>query len=264
MLQGWFKNQATWLIVDTGASDPIFTNRLAAEAGMTLLAAEAGTDHAGASVSTWTSPDALALRIGERLFHFERPLVIQGPSQFATSGIGGVLSPQTLDSGALLLLDLRNDQLQLIRGQLQELAQAISEQNSDLTPLSLPRIEGTGDGTRLVVVRAALASQTVRVLLNTGTLDTELSPDVLPQASPQQKRTVGHGLSGTPVEGQLLDSQKLYFGESEFTLPNVVVRDQGPHYDAQLGMSALKGTILVISPGRDEPILWWVSSRMLK
>lgn len=245
MLRAQVEGLATWLIVDTGASDPIFTKSLATHAGVTLQPAEAGTDHAGAPVSTWTSPDALALHLQDRVFHFAQPLIIEGPPVFKESGIGGVLSPQGLDPSAILLLDLRHDQLQLVQAELAELSKTISAQNPDLALLALPRAEATGDGVRLVVVQAALgsASTPIRLLLNSGGSGTEVSPQVLGAGHTPAEPTIGdigHGMSGAAVQGYLGADQRLVFEQRSLPLTKVLVRDQGPHFDAQLGMSMLR------------------------
>lgn len=244
-----------WLIVDSGATDPVFTRALADEVGASLAPTEPGTDHAGAPVRSWRAQGSWTVAIEGWHREIEAPLVIEGPPPFEGWDIGGFLSPQQLAPHATLMLDLRRQRLLLIDGAPSAELLAPLE---DLELVTLPRQHGTGDAARLLLVEGSLGAAPLRLMLNTGGRHAEFSPSALrlpPDA--EEGEAVGKGLSGAAVAGVLRRGETLALGGHSIPLDELLVREQGASYGGQLGMRLLRGTVIVASADPAEPIRWW-------
>ena len=262
LVQARIGDTTTLLIIDSGATEPVFTAALARAIGAKLQPAEPGTDHAGQSVPSWSMTENAILNLGGRALTLDSPVVIEGPAPFERWGIGGFLSPQALHPTATVVIDLRSNLLSLVEGALEDISREVSARHADLSGLSLPRVDVEGDALRLVIVEAALKpSAAVRLMLNTGGNEAEIAPYAMsgPLDGPEGVR--GRGLSGAPVMGLTRSDQRLTIGGASIALPEVTVREQSAAYDAQLGMAALRDTVLVVSPRRDLPVGWWIPAR---
>lgn len=244
-------------IVDTGATDSIFAKRLAGALGLTLRDDDPGTDHAGAPVPTWIATPDLEMHLGPHRVVFSPTMVIDAPPPFADWGIGGIVSPQNLHPNAVLVLDLIANELVLHEQPLDTVLDTLSERLRR-PPLRLPRDTTTPDTSKLVVVRGETSDGApLRILLNTGGRRVEIDPAACDAAIGEQTQVRGKGVSGADVVGAVLAEQTVALGERRFTYEQVTVRPQGASYDAQLGIGALRDTVIVVSGDRRAPAYWW-------
>src|SRR6187549_2533159 len=110
MIHARVGGELTRLILDTGSTDHVLTKPLIDRAGAPTTAAEDGTDHAGASVASWSVGD-LAIDVAGVGFDLHDVVAIAPPGPFEAWGIGGFLSPQHLHPTARVLIDLVGDRL---------------------------------------------------------------------------------------------------------------------------------------------------------
>jgi hypothetical protein len=259
MVRAEIEGRSTLLILDTGATDSVFTAALIRSIGAPLQPAPDGTDHAGAPVPSWTTA-TLSLRIGDLPLRISDAIVIEGPAPFEGWGIGGILSPQTLRPDATMILDLRQDRLVVLEGPSEAALAWATERAAGLTMLSLARHRGEGDSARLIVVDMAVAPfPPVPTMLNSGGRHAEFVPDAVPELVVASAERTGRGLSGADVVGAVHAEQTLVVAGARVPLDRIVVREQSADgaYRGQIGMSELRGSVLVIPP-RGERVRWFV------
>jgi len=260
MFEAPIGSQRQLFVVDTGATDSIFAKRVAVALGSSLRDDEPGTDHAGSPVPTWIASPDFQMDLGSRQVVFSPTMVIEAPQPFAKWGIGGIVSPQNLDSKAVLVLDLVENELSIRAQPLNAVVDTVTERRGR-DPLRLPRDATTHDATKLVVVRGKTPDQdSLRILINTGGREVEIDPAACGADTNEQAQIRGRGLSGDDVVGSVLAEQAIVLGDRRFTYKQVTVRPQGVDYDAQLGIGALRNTVLVISADPRDPVLWWVEN----
>lgn len=252
MVRATVNGVATLLIIDSGATDHVFTRRLAESIGVTLVETDPGTDHAGMPVASYTTDARLSVGIEDASFFVDAPIVIEGPPPFERWGIGGFLSPQQLAPDALLLLDLEHQRLKLHTDQadawdglVREVGRAVPDRPGQL----LPRVMGQGDAARLIIVEGRWSEHgpPVRVMLNSGGREAEATPAQVPDAGAAEEDT-GRGVSGASVRGARAEGRRLLLGRGALDISSLVVREQGDAYDVQLGIEPLTGTILAVHP----------------
>jgi hypothetical protein len=249
MVRGAIGDTETLLILDTGASDPVFTLSLARAVGIAVERAQDGSDHAHASVVTYVGKSPLRIRLAGYEYTVVAPLFIDGPPPFEGWGVGGFLSPQLLHARAWVAVDLRQNRLQVLDGSERSVvASASARAGQQRTSGPLPRTRGEGDDARLVIVEAAPDSgPSIRVLINTGALATEVATSVDGFGTSEAARPTGRGVSGATVLAvQSTRPFALTLGALRLPLDAPLVRMQTAAYDAQLGMSALSGSVLLV------------------
>jgi len=260
MVRARVGNVETLLILDTGATDPIFTVAFADAIGVAYQQTGDGTDHADASVATFAGTSPLNLFIGDYQYTVSSPLFIEGPPPFEGWGVGGFLSPQLLHDHAWIEMDLQDNRLRIIRGSEPAVTQAVRSQHPELHgsgPLS--RLREEGDAARLAIVEARLDNRDrIRVMFNTGGRHTELAPSTQPEPAAEGQVATGRGVSGEAVMGtHSTRSTVLQLGPTEVPLEAFVVREQGPAYEGQLGIDVLLGTVLLLRADSSTNAYWW-------
>lgn len=113
---------------------------------------------------------------------------------------------------------------------------------SGRSPLVLPIVPQGGDGRRLPVVNAKWNGADVRLLLNTGGREVEISPEFADAAG--EEMTTGKGVSGEAVKGRRAQAGVLQLQDARMPVASPVVRDQGAFADAQVGIAFLSGAVL--------------------
>lgn len=247
----------TKLILDTGATDHVFTMELATEAHLEASPAEPGTDHAGASVPSWSLGE-VPLELGGLTLPLHSVVAIDGPPPFTAWGIGGFLSPQRLHRSASVVIDLVDHRIALIECSAPSLERWLTDRFPDLQPIVLRREEGEA----VRILTSIEPYRDVVAMLNTGTPQTEYASSALPGLQGIRDDDSGLGLSGTKVTGGQVENQMLQVGDTRFEIPTLLLRDEMPaeHPDGQIGMDLLHGTVLAISPDEDRPVYWLVKA----
>ena len=245
----------TKLILDSGASDHVFTMDLVRRAGLTTGEAEAGFDHVGApipSVMLGRVPIAMA----DTALALDDVCAFDGPPGFEEGGIGGFLSPQSLHPTAWTVMDLAGSELLLVEGDPPEIGRWLEDRLPGCELLSLERLP---DETGTVVVPGAIAPfATVPTMLNTGSTGSEFAASAVPGLTGIRSEGSGFGVSGSSVDGDEVRDQILRVGGRSLPLSVLLVRDPMPPPPGQVGMDVLGGTVLALGPDSAHPVLWLV------
>jgi hypothetical protein len=249
---------ATRLILDTGSTDHVLTIELARTVGLAAEPGEPGTDHAGASVESWTLGEVGA-RLGGHELTLEDTVAIAGPAPFEGWGVGGFLSPQHLDPDAFAVLDLVGDRFLLVDagGDDRAVVRDLARQHPELNVVTLQRLAGEATP---VVLAAIDPFPPVPTMLNTGGRGTEFATDAVPGLVGVEPDRVGHGVGGPAVRGTLVGVHTLRVGAATFRVPGLLVRDEVGSMQGLIGMDVLRGTVLVVSADGRRPVTWLVPS----
>jgi Aspartyl protease len=248
---------ATRLILDTGSTDHVLTVHLARAVGLALEPGQPGTDHAGASVPSWTVGD-LAIDIGGTRFDLHDVVAIDGPSVFGEWGIGGFLSPQHLHPEAVTVLDLRADRLAIVDGAPGSIPVRLAERHRDLSVLTLAR---DLEAATPVVSAAIEPFDRVPTMLNTGGRGTEFAAWAVPGLIGGDEHEPGHGVGGSVVAGTSVVGRTLDVGGVRCPVPRLLIREEIDGLGGLIGMDVLRGTALAVAADRRRPVHWLVSSR---
>jgi hypothetical protein len=256
MIHGTVGGIPTKLILDTGSTDHILTIELAEQVGLPAEPGEAGTDSTGASVASWTVGE-VEVEIAGQAFALRNVVAITAPAPFPGFGIGGILSPQHLRSGAWAVLDLAAERFFLLHGEEANVTAWLSERTPELQLLRLER--APGDGT--ILVRGAIGPfEEVVTMLDTGGKRTQFTQAAVPGAG-EGPRTAssGRGVGGTESFGAELRSQTLIVGEARLPLATLIVSPEMDGRDGLVGMDVLRGTVLTVSGDPHRPVIWQVA-----
>jgi len=247
----------TKLILDTGATDHVFTMELAAEAHLEAIPAEPGTDHAGAPVPSWSLGE-VPVEFGGLTLPLYSVIAIDGPPPFTGWGIGGFLSPQRLHRSAWVVIDLVGNRITLIECTDPSLKGWLSDRFPDLQTIVLRREEGEA----VRILTSIEPYRDVVAMLNTGSPQTEFAKSALPGLQGIRDDDSGLGLSGNKVTGGQIKNQMLRVADARFEIPTLLLRDEMPpeHPDGQIGMDLLHGTVIAISPDETRPVYWLVQA----
>jgi len=241
----------TKLILDTGSTDHVFTTELTNDVGLVTRPAPDGTDHAGAPVPSWTLGN-VSVEIDGTELRLRDAQAIKGPAAFAASGIGGFLSPQNLHPSASVVIDMIANRLVLVDGK--DVSAWLRTRYPTLHPLLLKRARAA-----TVLVEAAIEPfGSVATMLNTGGRETEFARAAVPTLRGAPPESVGLGVSGTKVMGEVVNNQALRVGDVRLAVPALLVRDGMKPPLGLVGMDVLRGTVLVVGANPREPVRWLV------
>jgi hypothetical protein len=249
----------TRLVLDTGSDVHLLTRETAEAAGLALGAIDAGTDHAGAAVSSWLVGE-VPIRFteateGSASRRLADVIAIPAPAAFVRDGIGGILSPQRLDLAAFAILDEIDDELLLVDGTATEVAAVLRRRHTDAPILELFR-RVTAD---VPIVDAAIEPYpAMPFLLNSGSSHVELDADHLPGLAAGPIERTGAGVSGAAILGAPGGAQVLRVGERRIALASVILRRDMGDPPAMLGQDVLRGTVLAVGPDPGTVVLWQV------
>lgn len=242
----------TLFILDTGASDHVFTIELAERARLSLHPGEPGTDHTGAQVQSWSAGD-LELDIDGARLELRGVVAIEGPAPFERWGIGGFLSPQRLHGSAYAVLDLIDDRLMLVDADPHTVPVWLSGRHRSMRSMVVPRASGEA-----IVIEASIEPHPpVRAILDTGSAGTDFARAAVPGLT-GARAGAGFGVGGTQAVGASVTDQTLRVGEARLPIPVLTVRDHIEAHDAMVGMDVLGGTVLAVCAEHDRPVIWLV------
>ena len=188
----------TRLILDTGASDHLLTIDLCETAGVATEPGEPGTDSTGSSVPSWQAHE-ITVRVRRSALRLLRSRRHRHPAAFFRSmGIGGILSPQHLQPGSPVVLDLAARRL-AISGAVDDLDTWLADTYPGLRTVQESVIDG--DGT--VLVEAAIDPfSPVVTMLDTGAKATYVAQVAVPGLGLGGiPRSTGRGIGGTESFG---------------------------------------------------------------
>jgi hypothetical protein len=245
----------TRLILDTGSTDHVLTIDLVRAAGLGHEPGEPGTDHAGSSVDSWFVGETPA-EIHAVPLVLHDVVAITGPPPFAGWGVGGFLSPQHLHPTAWAVLDLRGDRFVLVEGKADEVAGWLRDRTPELELLELPR--DISEATP-VIEGAIEPFDVVPTMLNSGGRGTEFATSAVPGLVGVPEDDPGKGVGGASVVGVVVDGQTLTIGGARFAIPRLLVRETIDTMHGLVGMDVLRGTVVVVSADRTQPIWWLVA-----
>ena len=250
---------AARLILDTGSTDHVLTKELIDEVGLPTEPGEAGTDHAGAEVPSWSVGEA-AVEIGGVSFDLHGIVAITGPPPFVGWGVGGFLSPQHLHPTAWVIIDLAGDRLVLLDGPATALDDWLDATYAGFHRLTLPRVPAA---TTIDVNAAIEPHAPVATMLNTGGKGTEFSTAVVPPLPETAEEQGGSGLSGAGVMGRRVGPRTLLVGGTDgarIEVGDLVVRDGMGDPPGLVGEDVLRGTILVCAADIERDVRWLLPS----
>lgn len=246
----------TLLVLDTGSDAQILTRELADSIGLVLKDGEDGTDHAGVAVPSWSAGN-VPMRAGDLDLTLRDVVVIPAPAPFSGWGVGGILSPQHLDPGSRVVIDLIRGELLVVTGGHGAIRKWLAERQPDFTMLDLERDGKSG----VPVVQAAIAGfPAIATLLNTGTRETEFDVTAVPDLSADAAQRLGGAVSGTDVIGSMIDGQILVVGGAEIPVPALAVRTETVYPHGMVGMDLLHGTVVCCDADPSGRVLWQVPS----
>lgn len=255
MVHATVRGVATRLILDTGSTDHVLTKELIDRVGVDSAPGEAGTDHAGAAVPSW-SVGELEVRIDRRPLALRDVVAIAGPPPFAAWGVGGFLSPQHLHPSARVMIDMLNDRLVVVESTGTDDDAWLIARVPLLRPVALDRVPGEAT----VAVPAAIEPfAAVPTILNTGGRQTEFASAAVPGLHGTGDGLGGTGVGGGRVVGSDVGECALLVGDARIPLRRLVVRDEMDGPPGLVGEDVLRGTALICSDDPDRGVVWLVA-----
>ena len=254
MIAGRIGSITTRLVLDTGSEVHLLTKELVDELEVDVEEGEEGTDHSGATMPSWTVGD-VTLELGEIELTLRDTVVIPAPKPFPGRGIAGILSPQHLHPSAVAVIDLVTDELLLVEGSDDAIADWLAQRSPALMTLSLARDEAFPS----VVVRAAISPHAeTPTMLNTGGRHTEFSRDAVPGLADAIEERLGGGVSGADVMGSMAGEATLVVAGNDLPVASLAVRTTMPDPQGLVGMDVLRGTILAVAADPSRPVSWQI------
>lgn len=253
---------ATKLIVDTGATDQVFTLDLVDRVGLPYTAGEPGTDVTGAPIASH-DVGRVEMSLGGVSMPLEDVITIEGPPPFAGWGVGGFLSPQRLLPHATVVLDLIDDRLLVIDGSAEAVRSYLDADFDRHT-----RLAGARHAAGTLGVRARVEPhEEVVALFDSGAASTDASAAAVGGQAPLAEMA-GFGVGGGGVEAGRMPDRTLAVATARFHVPVLGVRSAIPAPDGapadeapqvMIGMDVMRGSALAIPP-RASGLLWWYVS----
>jgi hypothetical protein len=244
----------TRLILDTGSTDHVLTKALIDRVGVGATPAEAGTDHAGAAVPSWSVGD-LEVHIAGEPFALRDVVAIAAPGPFPGWGVGGFLSPQHLHPTARVLIDLLNDRLVVVESSGADVDAWLIARVPSLRQIVLARV---GAEATVAVSAAIEPFAPVPTMLNTGGRQTEFASGAVPGLRGAAGAGGGTGVGGGRVIGSDAGERVLLVGDARIPVPRLVVREEMDGPPGLIGEDVLRGTALICSADLDRGAVWLV------
>jgi hypothetical protein len=242
------------LVLDTGSDIHLITIDLANELGLDLRPGEEGTDHAGNKVESMTVGD-LQMPLGGLQLTLRDTFAIDAPPAFRERGIDGILSPQLLHPSAVAVVDMEKEELLLVEGTDEELADFLRARSPALTLLTLTRAP---EFVSLVVRGAIEGFAETTALIDTGGKRTEFSADSVPGLLGDSPERLGAGVGGGDYSGGRVGPQTLIVGGARLPVPDLAVREGMGDPQGIVGMDVIAGTIVAAAADVSRPVFWLV------
>jgi len=246
------------LVLDTGSEVHLLNEELVDELELPREPGEEGTDHSGATMPSWSVGD-VGISLGGADLTLRDVVAIPAPPPFIGWGIRGILSPQHLHSTAMAVIDMVADELLVVDGSDDEVADFLRARSPSLPLLTLTRDK---DFPSVVVSASIEGFEVTPTLLNTGGKGTEFSASVVPGLSVGLLERLGGGVSGADYAGGSVGPRTLVVSGHRLSVPALFVRGQMHDPQGLVGMDVLRGTILACAADVDRPVFWQVAGMM--
>jgi hypothetical protein len=241
-------------VLDTGSDIHLLTYDLANELRLEMRPGEEGTDHAGNKVQSMTVGD-LPLPLGELQITLRNVFAIEAPPPFRERGIDGILSPQLLHESAVAVVDMTRDELLLVDGTDEQVADFLHGRSPALQPLMLRR---EPDFPSLVVRGTIKGFAETTALIDTGGKKTEFSSDIVHGLlDPASAERLGGGVGGGGYSGGMVGPQVLVVGGVAMSVPDLAVREGMDVPKAIIGMDVIAGSVIAAAADVSRPC-WWL------
>lgn len=244
-------------VLDTGSEVHILTRELVDRVGLPFTEGEEGTDHAGATMPSWSAGTVAMQATGLELALAD-VAVIPAPAPFPGWGVGGILSPQHLRTDATVVIDLVADELLLVAGAAGTFDAWLMARHPELSLLRLVR---DGRSPTPVVPAAIAPFDPTPAMLNTGGKHTEFDVSVLPDLAPAAFERLGAGVSGADVHGSVIGAQTLVVAGASLPVGGLALREGMIYPHALVGMDVLRGTVLACDADPGGALRWQVPVR---
>lgn len=245
--------QVTRLIVDTGASDHVFTRAFVATSKLVVRGtAERGTDHAGAGFEA-TPLARTQVTLGGVSVSVDA-FAVEGPPPFEPLGLGGFLSPQRLFETGYVVLDFPGRTLVALDTDADGV-RAWLERGGPVQALTTKWVNHKPFTELSLAGRPPVFGE-----VDTGGSTSELS-FAYAGATADAGGCQGIGVSGHCIEGSTLEDQRVRFAGHEFaglTLGLRPVIAHGPglaNEQALVGMDVLRRCVLAVPNDQASPVL---------
>lgn len=242
------------LVLDTGSEVHLLNEELADELGLAKVPGEEGTDHSGATMPSWNVGDA-GMSMGGADLILRDVVSIPAPPPFPGWGIHGILSPQNLHPTAMTVIDMVDDELLLVEGTDQQVADFLRSRSPALTFLTLAR---DGAYPSLVVRTGIEGFDAIPTMLNTGGKATEFSMAAVPGLSIDKSERLGGGVSGADYVGGSVGRRTIVVNGHRLEVPALDVRAQMHDPQGLVGMDILRRTVLACAADLSRPVFWCV------
>ena len=240
------------LVLDTGSEVHLLNEDLADELGLAKEPGEEGTDHSGATMPSWNVGD-VAMTMGGADLRLRDVVAIPAPPPFPSRGIRGILSPQNLHPTLMTVIDMLADELLLVEGSDDEVADLLQARWPALGLLTLPR---HGAFPSVVVPGSIEGFEEMPIMLNTGGKGTEFSSAAVPGLVVEASERLGAGVSGADYAGGSVGAGTLVLGGHRLTVPAVLIRQHMHDPQGMVGMDVLRGTVLACAADLSRPVYW--------
>lgn len=246
----------TKLILDTGATDHVLTLEVVDRAGLVRVPGPPGTDAAGTEVPSW-EVDRPPIVLGRTSLPEAIVPAIEGPPPFATWGVGGFLSPQSLFEDGVVIVNFAQNSLEVHGASSAVVRETVLSEHPDAVAIEGKRYASGTIGIEIAVPPAGR----VVAFFDSGAASTAVVMAAVPGAERSRTRSVG----GTEMEAETITMATVVAGTATFSLNLSVVSEMAPPEGsatdevpfAAIGMDLLRETLLVI-PGRDDGDVLWV------
>ncbi|WP_394824085.1 aspartyl protease family protein [Pendulispora albinea] len=252
-VRGTVGREPTWMLLDTGAATHVATAAIVKRAGLrTSGAGDDIDDHAqGTLASTVTDLAHVALE-GWGKMPAGKLLVIEqdGASLATKANVGVFLSPQRIDEGHIVILDLRVAELR-IADEL-DVQRTMATRGKDLLGQGVRTCNG------VFVIPARVEGQSADLLLDTGATRTALyetaaaSKLLAPRAT---KSSLNGETPSGKVASRTVRAVRLEASDWQTTSDVELIGGKAPEgctSDGVLGFSALRSCVLVFGPKRGQ------------
>lgn len=244
------------LVLDTGSEVHLLNEELVDELGLAKVPGEEGTDHSGATMPSWNVGD-VEMSLGSADIVLRDVVAIPAPPPFPSRGIRGILSPQHLHPTAMTVIDMMADELLLVDGTDEQVADFIRSISPTQTLLTLARDRAFSS----VVVRGAIEGfDAIPTMLNTGGKRTEFSMAAVPGLAIGASERLGGGVSGADYAGGSVGPRTLVVGGQRRPVPALAVRADMHDPQGLVGMDVLRGTVLACAADLGRPVYWSVEA----
>ncbi len=244
------------LVLDTGSEVHLVNEELADELRLAKEPGEEGTDHSGATMPSWNVGD-VGISMGAADLTLHEVVAIPAPPPFTGWGIRGILSPQNLHPTAVTVIDMVANELLLVEGTDEQVADFLRSRTPALTLLTLARDARFPS----VVVTAEIEPfEGIPTMLNTGGKRTEFSKAAVPGLSVGASERLGGGVSGSDYAGGSVGPQTLVVHGKRLSVPALAVREQMHDPQGIVGVDVLRGTVLCCAADRERPVYWCVQA----